>query len=112
MLSGLAAAVYSEQNTFLIEETGNTMDIIECWENDGKEHDKVLIFLAANADNMLTSLTDGDFGDDIDGIKFIFPTPTNSNAKWTRNLPNNLRADDCDDGYYNPCLYDLDDLDT
>ena len=64
------------------------MDIIECWENDGKEHDKVLIFLAANAEGSLTSLTDGEFGENISGIKFIFPTPTNSNEKWTRNLPN------------------------
>ena len=36
-LLSLAAAVYSEQNSFAIEETGNTMEITEAWENDAKE---------------------------------------------------------------------------
>ena len=112
-LLSLAAGVtvYSEENSFDIEATGNTMDLIECWENDDKAHTKVIIYLANNPGRMLTDLENGYFGEDISAIKFIFPTPTQSNNKWVNSLSANQQEEGCDDGFYSKCTYNLEDLD-
>ena len=79
--------------------------------HDDKAHTKVIIYLANNPSRMLTDLQDGYFGENIAGIKFIFPMATQSNNKWIDSLSANQQEEGCADLYYSKCAYNLEDLD-
>ena len=58
----------------------------------------------------LKLLTSGMFGDDISGIKFIFPTSTVGNGTWYATYKEGVPG--CDYGYFDECTYDMKQMDT